>query len=59
MWNPTDPTGQIDVLRNGSLVGTTADDGFHTDPIDQRGGGTYTYQICLAGTCSNTATVSF
>jgi hypothetical protein len=43
------------------VIATTANDGFYTDNIDQRGPGTYTYQVCEAGTttCSNEATVTF
>ena len=39
----------------------TANDGAYTDNIDQRGGGSYTYQVCEAGTdtCSNEAVVAF
>jgi thermitase len=31
------------------------------DAIDQRGGGSYTYKVCVSGatTCTNQATVSF
>lgn len=54
-------SAEVDVWRNGVKVATTANDGVHTDPIDQRGGGSYTYRICEAGTatCSNEATVTF
>ena len=51
----------VDVYRDGSAITTTANDGFYTDNINNRGGGSYTYQVCEAGTstCSNTATVTF
>jgi serine protease len=51
----------IDIYRNGTVVATTANDGFHTDSTNNVGGGSYTYKICEAGTetCSNEATVSF
>lgn len=51
----------VDVYRNGALVTATANDGFYTDNIGQRGPGNYQYQVCEAGTstCSNTATVVF
>jgi N-acetylmuramoyl-L-alanine amidase len=51
----------VDVYRNGSLLATDANDGEYTDNIDQRGGGSYTYQVCEAGTstCSNVVTVTF
>lgn len=51
----------VDVYRNGQVIDTTANDGFHTDNIGTKGGGSYTYKVCEAGTtnCSNEATVSF
>src|SRR3989344_3640323 len=52
----------VDVYRNGSVVTTTGNDGVHTDNIDQRGGGTFTYKICEAGgisACSNESVVTF
>ncbi len=51
----------VDVYRDGVLIVTTANDGSHTDNIDQRGSGTYTYWVCEAGTstCSNDATAAF
>ncbi|HVS14294.1 MAG TPA: PKD domain-containing protein [Thermoanaerobaculia bacterium] len=54
-------SSNVDVYRNGAVITTTANDGFHTDDINNRGSGTYTYQVCEAGTstCSNQATVVF
>lgn len=51
----------VDVLRNGELVMTVPNDGFHTDSTGVRGRGIYRYQVCEAGTaeCSNEATVRF
>jgi hypothetical protein len=51
----------VDVYRNGALITTTANDGFFTDNINLRGGGSYTYQVCEAGTttCSNEASITF
>jgi len=51
----------VDVYRNGVNVMTTGDDGAETDNINNRGGGSYTYYVCEAGTttCSNTLTVTF
>lgn len=51
----------VDVLRDGELVMTVPNDGFHTNSIDVRGRGIYRYQVCEAGTaeCSNEATVRF
>lgn len=54
-------SSEVDVVRDGSVVTTTANDGFYTDGIDERGKGTYVYRVCEAGTttCSNEAIVSF
>jgi hypothetical protein len=51
----------VDVYRNGAKVATWANTGSGTDPIDSRGGGSYTYKVCGAGTstCTNNATVAF
>lgn len=59
-WSGATSTN-IDVFRNGALITTTANDGAHTDSTGQKGGATYDYQVCEAGTttCSNVATVVF
>lgn len=59
-WDGATST-DIDVYRDGSVVATTANDGAYTDNIGQKGGGSYVYQVCEAGTstCSNEATVTF
>jgi PKD repeat protein len=59
-WSGATSTN-VDVYRDGAVIATTANDGSYTDNIDVRGGGSYTYEVCEAGTstCSNTATVSF
>jgi hypothetical protein len=51
----------VDILRDTVEIWTTANDGFYTDKIDHKGGGTYIYQICEMGVliCSNEATVTF
>lgn len=51
----------VDVHRNGSIEAVTANDGFYTDNIDARGGGTYRYKIAESGTTnfSNEVTVTF
>jgi hypothetical protein len=48
------------VFRNATLLTTTANDGAYTDSLGKRSG-TFTYQVCDAGTftCSNTASVTF
>ncbi|MEE9533953.1 MAG: SBBP repeat-containing protein, partial [Acidimicrobiia bacterium] len=55
------PSANVDIYRDVGLIMTTENDGFYTDNIDQKGGGTYTYQVCEGGTltCSNVATVTF
>lgn len=61
-WSGTDLTGNVVVHRNGTPVVTTLDDGSHTDHINNRGGGSYTYELCEEETpanCSNEATVTF
>jgi hypothetical protein len=59
-WSGATSTN-VDVFRNGALVTTTANDGAHTDSTGNKGGGSYDYQVCEAGTstCSNVATVNF
>ncbi|MFO8174486.1 MAG: PKD domain-containing protein [Longimicrobiales bacterium] len=52
-------SANVDVYRNGALIDTTANDGAFSEKLKQAG--TYTYQICEAGTatCSNEDTVIF
>lgn len=52
---------QVEILRDGKLLATVAGDGLYTDNIDRRGSGSYTYQVCEAGTstCSNEVTVTY
>jgi subtilisin family serine protease len=59
-WSGATGTSVV-VWRNGSVLTTTQNDGFHTDAIGGKGGGTFTYQVCEAGTttCSPDVTVSF
>lgn len=60
-WTTTGaPT--VDVFRNGSMLYTTDNDGTHDDSISGKGGGTFTYKVCEAGStavCSNEASVTF
>lgn len=51
----------VDIYRDGSKITTTANDGVYTDHINRRGGGSYTYTVCEAGTstCSNEVAVTF
>lgn len=59
-WNGAGSTN-VDIRRDGPVIATTANDGAYTDNTGNRGGGSYTYQVCEAGTstCSNEATASF
>lgn len=52
---------QADVFRNGFRVGVVPNSGSYTDNIDARGGGSYTYRLCEAGTatCSDEVTIIF
>jgi hypothetical protein len=54
-------SNRVDVYRNSTLIVTTSNDGFYTDRIGGGGPGTFTYQVCNAGTntCSNQFTVTF
>lgn len=52
----------VDIYLNGALLITTANDGEYQHTTSNRGGGTYTYEVCEAGgtsTCSNEAVVVF
>jgi subtilisin family serine protease len=52
----------VDVYRNNVRITTTGNDGFHTDNIGGKGGGSFTYRVCNAGSttaCSNNSTVVF
>jgi hypothetical protein len=58
LWRPADG-GNINVLRNGAVVQTTADDGRANDKLGNQTG-TFTYQVCEtdSGDCSNEVTVT-
>ena len=51
----------VDIHRNGEVVATVANIGARTESLNQRGAGSYTYQVCAAGTstCTNSVTASF
>ena len=51
----------VDVYRDDVFLQTTANDGFFTDNIDQRGGGAFGYAVCEENTliCSNESSVTF
>jgi PKD repeat protein len=59
-WSGATSTN-VDVFRNNVKIVTTPNDGAHTDNIGKKGGGTYTYRVCEAGTttCSNNVNVVF
>jgi subtilisin family serine protease len=59
-WSGANSTN-VDVFRDNVKVATTANDGAHTDNIGSKGGGSYTYRVCEAGTstCSGNVTVTF
>ena len=56
-WSPADG-GNINILRNGAVVATTADDGKANSNLGTHTG-TFTYQVCEtdSGDCSNEVTV--
>lgn len=51
-------SSNVDVYRNGSVIATTANDGAYTDALNVKGGGSYSYQVCEAGTTTCSASVS-
>ena len=53
--------GSVDIVRDGSVVTVTSNDGTHIDETGNKGGRTYVYAVCEAGstTCSNDVTVVF
>lgn len=59
-WDGATSTN-VDVYRDGNLEATTANDGAYTWSSNNRGGASYTFQVCEAGTstCSDTVTVVF
>lgn len=59
-WSGTSGT-QVDIYRDGAFLTTSVDNGSYTDIINQKGGGTRTYQVCdgNTSTCSNVITLVF
>jgi hypothetical protein len=55
-------TVQADVYRGNARIIITDNDGFYTDPVNGKGGGTFTYKICERASvenCTNLATAAF
>lgn len=64
-WSPAG-SGSVDIWRKDGAgayanLTTTANDGAYSDALGKKGGGSYLYKVCLAGTstCSNEAAVAF
>ena len=51
----------VEIYRDGNLIASVSNSGSYTDATENRGGGTYVYQVCETGgaTCSNASTVNF
>ena len=58
-WSPAENDGNINVMRDGVVIQTTADDGSTTDKLKNASGTTHAYQVCETdgGGCSNTVNV--
>jgi PKD repeat protein len=55
-------SSNVDIVRDGSVVMTTANDNAYTDNIDAKGGATYVYQVCeenSGSACSDPKSVVF
>jgi hypothetical protein len=54
-------SGSVDIVRNGTVIDTTTNDGAYTDNTGNKGSGTYVYAVCEADTdtCSDDSTVVF
>lgn len=59
-WSGT-TASNVDIYRDGNLIATVSNSGSYTDNIGAKGGGSYVYSVCEAGsnTCSNDATATF
>ena len=58
-WTPAENDGNIDILRDGAVILTTADSGSAKDSLRNASGTTHTYQVCEndGGGCSNEVSV--
>lgn len=54
-------SANVDIYRDGAIIATVANSGSYTDHINRRGGGSYAFQVCEAGTnvCSNVANANY
>ncbi len=54
-------TSSVDIYRDGGLLTTVSDTDSYTDNTNNKGGITYTYQVCEAGTdhCSAIESITF
>jgi hypothetical protein len=52
---------QVDIYRNATKLGPTANDGYLKDYLPTSGSVTYAYKVCTSGTqtCTNSASISF
>lgn len=59
-WSGASSTN-VDIYRDGSLIATVANSGSYTDSTGNKGKGSYSYQVCEAGTstCSGSSNVTF
>ena len=57
----TGNTGSVDIYRNGSAIATNVGGTSYTDTLGKRISGSFTYEVCDAGTstCSDSETVNF
>ncbi len=63
-WSGTSASAtHVDIHRDGAILAADeANDGTYTDDINAKGGGSYTYKVCEAGSttvCSNEVSVVF
>ena len=51
----------LDVYRDGARIAITPNTGSYADPLNRKGGGSYTYLVCAerTTTCSNSVKVTF
>lgn len=52
---------EVDIVRDGAIIATTANDGIYQDNTGNKGARSYVYRVCAAGTgtCSNDVTLVF